>query len=303
MTTVDRFGSLLTDWLEDQPTRAPDQLLETVITDLHRTPQRARWQVAFRRIPMLGSNQMRLYLAVGAVGLAAVIGFGLWAGRPDVSPGATPSPSPTALPSPTLAPTASPSPAPVPTPSSTATWTTDTSSQYGFTTRHPADWNVDPADRAWVMGTDAGDPLSPAMDDFTAPDGHVRVSAWSVPLDPGTVVDETYEEVQGWISDYCQVRGSPTCNGTLDAAVHLCVEVRDCHPGLLLVSEQWEVQAFFCCGIYSDQMLVVTIWWGDGDPALARYGGGRRLIEAFLSPMCVWPEDARPEPPPSCTGR
>jgi hypothetical protein len=52
----------------------------------------------------------------------------------------------------------------------------------------------------------------------------------------------------------------------------------------------------FC---YAGQMVVVTVWREGSDPTLARYGSGRRLIEAFLAPMCVWPEDARP-PFPGC---
>jgi hypothetical protein len=79
--------------------------------------------------------------------------------------------------------------------------------------------------------------------------------------------------------------------------VPLCIEVRDCHPGVLVgVAAPFdrEVQAFFTGGIYPGQMVVATVWRGETDPSVARYGGARRLLEAFLSTMCVWPEDGRP---------
>ena len=78
--------------------------------------------------------------------------------------------------------------------------------------------------------------------------------------------------------------------------MRLCVEVRDCHPGLLVgVAPPFdrEVQAFFTGGDYGGQMVVVTVWRGESDPSVARYGGARRLIEAFLLTMCVSPEDPR----------
>ncbi len=39
-----------------------------------------------------------------------------------------------------------------------ATWTTYTSSQYGFSIGHPADWTVDPASRAWTWDDAHGSP-------------------------------------------------------------------------------------------------------------------------------------------------
>ena len=56
MTRDSQFANLLTDWLEDQPDRAPSRLLETVLTDLQSTPQSARWKRVLRRFPMFNSN-------------------------------------------------------------------------------------------------------------------------------------------------------------------------------------------------------------------------------------------------------
>jgi hypothetical protein len=52
-----------------------------------------------------------------------------------------------------------------------------------------------------------------------------------------------------------------------------------------------EMQAFW---FSAGKITVVTVWRAANDPSVARYGGGRQLIQAFLSTMCVWPEDAIP---------
>ena len=124
----------------------------------------------------------------------------------------------------------------------------------------------------------------------------VRVSAWSVPLEPDTIVDETWPEVEAWIRQYCQKTGSESCAGILDQTVRLCVEVRDCHPGVLVAGAGRDVQAFFTGGIYNSRMVVVTIWRDEFDPSVRSYGGGRELIKQLIEPMCVWPEDERPAP-------
>ena len=52
-----------------------------------------------------------------------------------------------------------------------------------------------------------------------------------------------------------------------------------------------DVQAFFTNGAPGEDMIVIAVWWGDSEPAVASYGGSRRLLEAFLSTMDVWPAD------------
>ena len=171
-------------------------------------------------------------------------------------------------------------------------WSTYTSEQYGYIIGYPPDWSVDPADRAYDVDRDAADWLSPAMDDFTAQTGDVRMSVWAVPADQDTF--ETPTGVETWIEQFCEKTGNASCGTFLDGAVPLCIEVRDCHPGLLLgVAPPFdqEVQAFFTGGIYNSQMVVVTIWRAADDPSLAPYGGGRQLMEAILMTMCVVPEE------------
>jgi hypothetical protein len=282
-------------WLEEEANGAlPDRVLDATFdrTRALRQARRSAWR------PFTMSRPIPAMVAVGAAAIIVVAGVVYFRPSPTTNVGGTPpTPSPTASAPPT--PTLSPSSA-FPTFSPQSGWTTYTSARYGLSISHPDDWNVDPADRPWDLDTDAADSLSPAMDDFTAPAGDLRVSVWSVPLDPGTIVEESPAEVEAWIEGYCQKTGSTACAAILDQTVRLCVEVRDCHPGILVATVDREVQAFFTGGIYNGEMVVVTIWRGETDPSLAPYGGGRRLIEAFLAPMCVWPEDARPEPPPAC---
>ena len=83
--------------------------------------------------------------------------------------------------------------------------------------------------------------------------------------------------------------GNSPCTGIADRAVELCLEKWDCHPGLLVPFEN-DVQAFFSGGIYAqDAMTVVAVWRAESSRHVARYGGSRRLLEAFLSTMEVWP--------------
>ena len=305
MTSNERAITVLTEWLEAQPATAPEPLLNTVLIDLQTAPQRVRWRSSLRRFRLIGSNTLRFSIAAGALGVAVVLGYGLWASRPGgpgVQPSATIVSPATSSPTPrqTLMPTQVPSPTGDPLLDITL-WTTYASAQYEFSIGHPADWTVDPADRAWEMDTDAPDWRSPAADDFIGPTGQVRVSAWSVPADLGPEF-AGLAEVEAWIQDYCEKTDSVPCTGIHDRAVPLCLERRDCHPGLLVPFDE-DVKAFFTNGAPGEDMTVVVVWRPETDLSVRMYGGARKLLEAFLSTMCVWPEDGRPpfdEPAPGC---
>lgn len=217
---------------------------------------------------------------VAGVGVAAaavlfVTGCGLSADRETAEPASAPPPSSTVS-----TPTAT-------GPIDTTEWTSYTSGQYNVTVGHPPDWIEIPANRGW-RAADAGDPLSPAHDTFQSPSDAVRVSVWSAPLDPGTTI-ESNGDIEAWVEEYCEESGNTPCTGIDDRAVELCLEKWDCHPGLLVPFRD-DVQAFFSAGFYDPEaMTVVAVWRGESAPAVAPYGGSRRLLEAFLSTMAVWP--------------
>jgi hypothetical protein len=294
MTTSPTTEERISQWLEEA---AVGQLPDRVLDASFATTRGMRQARASAWRPFTMSRPIPAMVAVGAAAIMIVAGVVYFRPSPTTNVGGTPpTPSPTASAAPTPTPTKEPLDIDLGT-----SWTSYTSSQYGLKIPHLRDWEINPADRAYDLDTDAADWLSPAMDDFTAPTGDVRMSVWSVAVDPDTV--QEWADVEAWVEAYCQKTGSPSCAVILDGAVRLCVEVRDCHPGILLgVTPPFdhEVQAFFTGGIYADQMVVVTVWRAADDPSLSRYGGGWRFIEGHLGSMCVWREDDRPTIPPDC---
>ena len=218
--------------------------------------------------------------AVAVVAAVASGVAGLGERRSDGIGPVAPSPSPTL--------TGTPSPAEAVDPIEKKGWVSYTSERYDFQIGHPAGWTEDPANRDWQSDDDSANPLSPAHEAFESRSGDVRVSAWQVPLDPATRI-ESIAFLEAWVEDYCESSGNTPCTGIGDRAVELCLERRDCHPGLLVPFED-DVQAFFSGGIYATgAMTVVTVWRAESAAAVARYGGAQRLLEAFLSTMEVWP--------------
>jgi hypothetical protein len=292
------FEHAVHDWLDDGSDRTPPTAIDAVLLAIQTTPQERDLRIPRRLTPM--PNQLRL---AAAIAIVAVLGAGavLYINRgPDVG---TINPPP---PTPTIAPSAAPVPSPTINPLiDTTAWTSYTSAQYGFKVGHPDDWTVTPADRAWDLDTDAADWLSSAADSFStagAADGlGVRVSFWAVPFEYQAT--ETWDEVETWFQTYCRKAGGTLCTELVDRAIQLCIEIRDCHPGILVGPPlQSDVQAFFSGGFYNGQMVVGSVWRTYNDPSVAPYGGGQKLLEAFLSTMCVWPTDARPAPGAPCLG-
>lgn len=192
-----------------------------------------------------------------------------------------------------------PSDAELPTtnaPPPTSSWPTVTSARYSFTVGHPPDWTAVPSRSYWNWETDIQDPLSAAHVAFISPDNAIRVSAWNAvftntSLAPwtGRLRDPRFDELVAWVEDYCQRSGNSPCDGIADRAVELCLERRDCHPGLLVRFDD-DVQAFFTGGIYSSgAMTIVAVWQSESAPSVAPYGGAQQLLESFLSTMEVWP--------------
>ena len=280
------------------------KLEERVVSALRAHTDRLEWttlDLAAIRASAKSQTRRRAAIVVGCVmaAIIAVVASGatnLGQDRSDgIGPVDTPSPSSTRSPKNAMS-------------MDMGAWMPYTSERYhseaGPLVGHPPDWTVVPATREWRFGTDAADPLSPSHESFVDPTGEVRVSVWEVPLDTVAAYSEcaglkdtayrlcveSVDYVLAWVGDYCEASGiAAPCDGIEDRAVELCLEKRDCHPGVL-VPFKTEVMAFFGGGIYNQEaMTVVTVWRGESDPSVARYGGAQRLLEGFLSTMQVWP--------------
>ena len=193
-------------------------------------------------------------------------------------------------------------------------WTIFDSDRYRFSIGHPSDWIVVPADHDWTLAGDPDQSQTTGQEVFRAPNGEVEVRAWAVSLnleDPTMEEGADFEaccvqycletnnpscratmrqwgEVVEWVVRFCRQSNAPSCTGVVDQAVPLCIERWDCHPGLLVPFENY-VQAFVTGGDTGAQMVVVAVWRGEFDPAVARYGGSQQLLEAFLATMNVCP--------------
>jgi hypothetical protein len=276
------FERAVDDWLARGSDRTPRPTVDAVLLAIKTTPQEPDLRIPWRNRTM--SPPLRLVATVAIIAVVGIVGFNYLS--PAFGPGVGGlSPSPT--------PTPEPSPMPSPTPDllDTSTWTDYTSGQYGFSLAHPPEWTAVPATRAWTFEADAKDPvLSPAADAFEPPGQGVRVSAWSIPIDP--LAGEGWDVLETWVEEYCPKTDITSCAGIADRAVPLCNEKRDCHATALLVPFDNEVQAFFVRADDDDRMIIVSVWREESAPAVAPYGGSRRLLEAFLSTMNVWPVPA-----------
>ena len=277
------FERTTAEWLDTGMDSTPPHVINAVLLAARVTPQERDLRVPWRTSAMTAYLRIAAVIAIVAVaGAAALYAFGA---GPNLGTGPTPSTN-------TEPTTAQPTPAASASPIDTAGWVTYVSDRYGFSIGHPAGWTEMPAERSWTLEEDAegaaDDWLSPGADAFVG--DNVRVSAWSVPIDRDTT-PETVAGVEAWVTDYCERTSGTSCEGIFDRATLLCVEVRDCHPGLL-VQFPSETVAFFTGGIYGDTMTVVAVWWGESEPATASFGGSQKLLEAFLSTMDVWTDEA-----------
>ncbi len=114
MTTFDRdplFDPRISDWLEADPDRAPEIVLETVTAAFPSIPQRHAWRVPWRFPRMTTPARVAAAAVIGvlAVGGAIIVlrPTDSSVGGPGPTPMPTSSPSATASPIPTLSPTPS----------------------------------------------------------------------------------------------------------------------------------------------------------------------------------------------------
>ena len=278
-------------WLEAGPTRLPETTRRAIAVSTRTTHQAWRHAAPWRFPTM---HLPRAVIAAALVGLLTVSLGGWYAIGPGSSPGVVPGDDASPTASPVSSPTSTSSPSATPRSSAAAgldpsTWVEYTSDRYGFEIGYPADWTSTPSSRASTMDTDPdgyreGDPIPPTdfagPDSFVDPVGQVAVSAWGV--DPGPSVSlETVDDLLTWVDAFCRAGNSTPCDGIAERAVPLCRERADCHAAVLVPFKN-DVMAFVPG--YSDQgMLVVAVWQPDNDPSVAGYGGGVKLLLAFLS--------------------
>lgn len=284
MSTENDVARSLRSWLSENRHEDANRVLDTVFDQVPATPQRrSSWPA--RRLPLMNSNIFRLGVAAAAVVLAVILGISL---LPGSGVGSDPTPQPT--PEPT-APT-------VPPEIDTSSWNTFTSAVYGFTVGYPADWRLERrATRPWAVG-DGLDFLSPALDTFSSPDGDVAVSVWGVPVDPSPdpTIPISWEDLEAWIETFCETTGNGPCTGIHDRVVPMCPDGdTECHTGAMIVPFQDNVAGYkggdrggvtiVVDGVEVTYWVVVSVWQPESFRSLARYGGGTRLIQAFLETM------------------
>jgi hypothetical protein len=189
---------IVSAWLEEGPTRLPEQTRRAIAISTRTTEQKRRSPWAPRRSPQM---TMFARIAVAAIAVIAVVGGTVYlTGSKQSVGGVPPTPSPTL----TMAPSSAP-----PSPEALATvpiaWTTYTSSRLGYTTDHPADWGVTPATADWPsIGLPEKGGVS--MDVFGPSPSGTTVWVSSVPLKPGK--DAAY-----WIAEL-DSQNAAFCNQT-----------------------------------------------------------------------------------------
>jgi len=300
MSTNRDFDRITGAWLAEGPSELADRVLDAALDEVHLTHQRRRLTVPWRT-PTL-NTPLRVAAAIAIVAVVGVGGYNLFGPGSASGPGAIASPSPSA--SPTIPPTAAPTASATLPPLDMSSWVSYTSSRYGFVVGHPADWSEVPSTRAWSFERDsnATAPTSAGAEHFTSANGQVRVSAWLVPLEPGTSIDSR-EAILAWVTDYCTRTSTPACGGLQESAKPFCNEFRDCHAAVLVSFDDW-VGLFASGGSYTGNVLVAAVWRAENAPEVAPYGGAHRLLTAFLSTMNIVPAttadqlDGWPSPSP-----
>jgi len=258
-------------WLEEGPTVLPAPTVRAIEVATRATAQRR----PAIRLPWRSDPMPFPYKVLGAAAVLAVVLVGgalLLGPRGDQSNvgGSSPSPTPPA----TLVPSPTPTASGV-DPLDTATWTTYVSQRYGFSIAHPASWEERPSDHVWALPTDGADWMNSAAEVFVDTTNSIRVSVWSVAVEPGT----TFE---AWLEVFCTTNGNSPCTDIRARSVAVTI---DGHPGIRPSFDK-DTQAFF---LIDNRIYGVAIWRNDDDPSVAKFSGGRMLLDALLSTMRLLP--------------
>ena len=166
------FDPRLADWLEEDPSTAPDQALDVVLASLPSIKQRRAVRVPWRNRDM--TNTLRLGLAAAVVVAATLGGLYVLSSRTGPSV-AAPETSPPAQSAP---------PSAAPSPSAAGNRTTFTSTQYGYSVEYPTPYAVVPATGPWTGSGQIG-PEEPFVDRFFAPNSTTFVGIAALPRPEG----------------------------------------------------------------------------------------------------------------------
>lgn len=271
MNTNSDFDRHASAWLADGPTELADRVLDAALREVQLTRQRRRWSGPWRASLM--SLRLGAAAVIAIVAVAGLLAFNMLGN--GVGPPVAPTPSPAAATTPSPAPVMTVAPT-VPGPIDTTTWTTYTSTRYGFTIGHPAGWSAVASSHAWAFPTDATEFPPSAGETFHSPADDVAVSAWAVGVAPGT-------SITAWLQTYCAVaETNSTCSSLQGRTISVSM---DGHAGSLVAFKQ-DTQAFILIG---DRMYIVGCWRPESDPSVATYGGATRLLEGYLSTMHLLP--------------
>lgn len=271
MTAPRDPDSILSAWLDEGPTRLPENTRRAILVSTRTSHQKRHrmwvpWRTSMNPIARFA------VAAIAVVAVVGVVGVNLFGASPGSGSGvgSAPSPTPAAATPPA---SAKPTPQPSPSPIDTATWTAYVSARYGFSIGHPADWTERPSSHVWTLAADASW-LNTASEGFIGPGSSIYASAWSVAVQPGT-------SAAAWIQAYCPKNTTP-CTGLQSRTIAVTV---DGHAGSL-VPFAGDTQAFI---LVENRMYVVAVWQPDSDASATPYGGAIKLLEAHLSTMHLLP--------------
>jgi hypothetical protein len=301
MTTLRDPDAILAAWLDEGPTRLPEQTRRAIAVALPMTSQERRASVPWRSTTMSDS----LKLAFGAVAVVAVVlGGAMLLGPPGgngVGGAPTPSPPPTEA-------------------IETTDWVPFSSDRYGFDLTIPSTWTASRSTRAWSLDIDRTDWLTPAADRFMSPGSNLLFTVFAAPLparmssdawiaaylapgagaSPGpcapTARDLGQISVDGRPATFWAEPDEAACGGShafvvVDDRIYVFTVWRSGNEPLLKAFLS-TVRFRPAADAASTTGPVAAVWWGELAPAVAPYGGSRRLLEAFLSTMNVWPDPA-----------
>lgn len=179
------FDPRLADWLEEDPSTAPDQALDVVLASFPSIHQRRAMRVPWRNRNM--TSTLRLGLAAAVVVAATLGGLYLLSSRTGPSVAAPETSPPSAAPS-----------------THAANRTTFTSAQYGYSVEYPTPWAAVPATEAWTGEGQLG-PEELWVDRFFAPNSTTFVGIAALPRPEG----QTDEEFETGYKQHVAERGCP----------------------------------------------------------------------------------------------